>query len=595
MKALLFLFLFTSAITGHGQTIIDTFLFGHSYKSIQIDADGILWICDDNGNLTSYNGAAFNTIEMHANTCRLLKDKEGKVYRISNGTTFDIAGNDIIEVNRRLSDPFITKKDVNLPLPGFDKTISTKTYLSNNKYILNSTDGELYIGENDQVKMYMIPDLPLLENINQIRENKGVLYIATNDTGLYIWNEPDYTLHHVDTYTGLVSNQIYDFTFDENGDCWVVTDMGVNVLRLAPMLRPAPPVMTDVKIQVAGQSSNLDKKLILSANHSPIQVRCLAIDLLRTDDIEYQWSLHPNNDAEWSGFLTEGDIIIDKLSTGEYNLQLRATADRKYYSFSPVFPISVRDNFWQSYWSWIFGGIAMLGIMWLGAFVYYNNSIDKLTKQRDKIVLENQLLQSRQQALQLQMNPHFLFNSLSAVQGLIALGENKKARKHLQSFAQLMRIMLDQSRSEKTTIKKEIQFLEYYLSLEQMARNDRFTFEVSSDGELDDEVYIPPMVIQPIVENAIIHGMKGLHRQGHIQITIEDAGDRVLCTVDDDGVGRRVDHNKSNHNSHGLHILTERINVHSRGKIDTPIEIIDKKEIEDSSTGTLVKIILPKL
>ena len=128
---------------------------------------------------------------------------------------------------------------------------------------------------------------------------------------------------------------------------------------------------------------------------------------------------------------------------------------------------------------------------------------------QQQVELEKSMLELEQKALRLQMNPHFIFNALNSIQSLIGTGKEKEARYYLAKFSRLMRQILDNSRKTSITLQEEIQTLENYLLVEQFCSNNRFLYEINCEPELEtDFIQIPPMLIQPFVENAIKHGMK---------------------------------------------------------------------------------------
>ena len=151
--------------------------------------------------------------------------------------------------------------------------------------------------------------------------------------------------------------------------------------------------------------------------------------------------------------------------------------------------------------------LGLLGLSFIGS-LRARSQMKSLVEEKEKIKMQLALVNEKQKLGQAQMNPHFLFNALNGISGLIATKDLVHARKSLQSFSKMMRTVLDGSRSQSISIGEEIQFLSSYLRLEQMLRPDNFEFTINS--ALPEETLIPPMIIQPFVENAVIHGMGGL-------------------------------------------------------------------------------------
>ena len=157
-----------------------------------------------------------------------------------------------------------------------------------------------------------------------------------------------------------------------------------------------------------------------------------------------------------------------------------------------------------------------------------------------------------------------------------------------------MRSMLEQSRGEAISLDDEIKYLNDYLSLERMGREDKFDFEiVKSEGV--ENIKIPTMLVQPFIENAIVHGMKGLERKGMIKVNFKNDNDKLICEIDDNGVGRQGDKGNTDHRSIGMQVVKDRLKNYSKFKNYEHLEVLDKKNSDKTNAGTKVIINLPKL
>ena len=206
------------------------------------------------------------------------------------------------------------------------------------------------------------------------------------------------------------------------------------------------------------------------------------------------------------------------------------------------------------------------------------------------------MLTLQQKALQLQMNPHFVFNALNSIQGLIAKNDNQKARRYLQEFSTMMRSVLNQSREETIFLSEEVDYLKSYLNLEQMANNNNFDWEVNVDSKVEDDIRIPTMIIQPFVENAIIHGVKSLKdRRGNIQLNFQMDGTKILCSVVDNGIGMKAAEFKksSSHKSIALEVAKERLSTKMSVSRENPIIYKDLTDENKTVKGTEVLITIP--
>jgi tetratricopeptide (TPR) repeat protein len=235
----------------------------------------------------------------------------------------------------------------------------------------------------------------------------------------------------------------------------------------------------------------------------------------------------------------------------------------------------------------------MLGIV---GFLYYNRSQLKKRNQLEKSIFELE-----RNALSLQMNPHFIFNSLGSISGFVAENDKEKATEYLAIFSRLIRHNLEQSREKEVSIMNEANMLKSYLTLEQLRFNSIFDFEVSITNEMDQSLMIPPMFIQPFVENAVLHGVVPKNSKGRIRIRFfREKENEFICTIDDNGIGRkeaekRRERSESGHRSLATTITKERMGIiNSLNENKISIETIDLTDSEGNAEGTLVKIIFPE-
>jgi len=218
----------------------------------------------------------------------------------------------------------------------------------------------------------------------------------------------------------------------------------------------------------------------------------------------------------------------------------------------------------------------------------------------DRRLAHEQINSLRQKVLRSQMNPHFIFNSLNAIQSYVLKNDTKQAVKYLGSFAKLIRMILDGSRYDYISLNKEISLLEYYLDLQQLRFGDKFSWSLDVDHRIDVEsCLIPVMLAQPFIENAIEHGVQQLEGKGSVKISFTKQKEIIVFKVSDNGIGRdaskkiQKDSFKTN-DSLSTNIFKERLftlNKYSGQKITH--DIIDLKDIEGNAKGTMVVINIP--
>jgi len=237
---------------------------------------------------------------------------------------------------------------------------------------------------------------------------------------------------------------------------------------------------------------------------------------------------------------------------------------------------------------------ALIGILFIGIFVAW------LLIRQNKLKLSQKAMQLEQRLLRSQMNPHFIFNSLSSIQHLILEEESEKANVYLTKFSTLVRNILNSSSNEYITIENEIKTIESYLALQKIRYPKKFDYTVSVDPKIECEsLTIPPMLAQPFIENAIEHGMKHKKIEGHINIRFQLSGDLIIFVVEDDGIGReKAGEIKSKqslkHQSMATAITLERLKVlNKKLKMKIELRIMDLKNDSGEATGTKVVIEIP--
>lgn len=224
-------------------------------------------------------------------------------------------------------------------------------------------------------------------------------------------------------------------------------------------------------------------------------------------------------------------------------------------------------------------------------------------KEKEIEILKLQSISLQLKALRAQMNPHFLYNALNGIQNSISSNRNVEAIKYLAKFAKLMRQSLEYSDIERITLDQEVEFLENYLEINCKLRfNHQFKYRIVIDPNLESEfIFIPNMIIQPYVENAIEHGLRS-KINGELIVIFNICSENTLkCIIDDNGIGREnvklmQDNSdyKQNHKSMGTQITEQRLNLLrqlNRNEID--IKTIDKKDENNQPIGTRVELIIP--
>ena len=218
-------------------------------------------------------------------------------------------------------------------------------------------------------------------------------------------------------------------------------------------------------------------------------------------------------------------------------------------------------------------------------------------KKRELAGINEQLAEARLSALQAQMNPHFVFNALNTIKGMILEGDNDTASRYLSKFALMIRMTLEHSKETFVTLQDNMQYLKAYLDMEKLRFNGTFTYQIEIDDLVDPaDTLLPSMMIQPLVENAIWHGLMHSEHDKKLNIFFRQEENRITCIIEDNGIGIRQSEilrqeQRPMHRSVGLENLQKRIKM-MNGKYNTAcsLRITDLKEAGYDRTGTKAEL-----
>lgn len=400
---------------------------------------------------------------------------------------------------------------------------------------------------------------------------------------------------------------------DSDGSIWLGTINGLcqfNPNELAS--NPIPPKLSfkDIKLFYESVLDETPEVLNMGSRSNPLELgysenhitfEFLGINLRRPENVRYQWKLD-GFDASWSPLSKDRSIVYSNLSPGTYTFHIKACNEDGVWSEPISYTFTIATPYWETTWfrSIVGGGILIILLM------IYLITIKRIRKnariRQREVEFEKNLLELEQKAMRLQMNPHFIFNALNSIQSLIGTGQETEARYFLAKFSRLMRQILDNSRRTSITLEEEVQTLENYLLIEQFCNGERFTYEIQVDPDLEqDFISLPPMILQPFVENAIKHGMRGMpegKKEGLIRISFGEENGTLKCTIEDNGIGREkaAELNRKSketyHKSTALEVTTDRLEHLKSEGISTPLEIVDLYD-NAVAKGTKVIIRLP--
>lgn len=294
------------------------------------------------------------------------------------------------------------------------------------------------------------------------------------------------------------------------------------------------------------------------------------------------------NDATWEYWDVNGPILLEYPAPGNYTLQLQVDSRSDFASSEPTsYTFTIYAIWYKRTGTWV--GI----IVFLAALIVLWQRKERL-RANERLELQERLAEAELQSKRGQMNPHFLFNALDAISNFIFKNQPKDAVLYMGKLAKLMRLTLESSRSKEMVLADEIDLLGKYVDL-CMLRYGQFKWQLTMDDDLDQyEITVPPMLLQPLVENAVQHAVRpnlASNKPGEITTNISRRDNQLLIVIEDNGPG--IQHPEQTSKSHGLAILKERLELLS--KKNAQAHDLQLVSIENSGSifGTRVSLILP--
>lgn len=491
---------------------------------------------------------------------------------------------------------------VYLKKSGSDSTLICKTqvtFFRSDRYgrtwMYHQGTGIQYLNEN-----YSLNDVMVLRNMF-VRDiwfdSDSIAFVATNEGLIRLKYEK---LDDHFTYdgkltmaNGLLTNDVTAI-YTDSVHLYVGTAKGLNIIdrkELSGSSKGHNVILT--KARSRGKKLPIDSVYVLEPDNNSLELEYVYISPKSAGQIIYEYKLEGIDD-DWQT-TNETRVSYPFLPAGDYWFQLRAKDINGIPSAENInLQISVKEHWWETTWfmALVFlGGTVSIGLFFMIRF----RQLRKRELERSE--LNNRIAELKLNALQSQMNPHFVFNVLNSIQDAFVSNNIMEANRYMTDFSKLMRLFLESSDDKYITLSKEVKLLSYYIELECMRLDKKFEFQFLVDDDLDtDEYRIPTMILQPIVENAILHGLRYKEGTGKLSISFKLAEDEtVLISIEDNGVGRKKSSeiNKTrpkDHVSKATGIIEERIQIINSGSNDhIEMKYIDLED-DNGPIGTRVEL-----
>ena len=440
----------------------------------------------------------------------------------------------------------------------FNNTINSIEKLEANTYLIGSNKGlDLLDINTNKVLVKNISSLGFKNKmINDITFNNDTIYLATNNELIYFNKQ---YLNNKTAKPKCIINSIY-----------------------------------------TGNQPITNKDEIDYLNND-IQIKFTGISFIDRGNLTYYYKINDDN-QNWSS-TKETQINYESLNPKTYTFSVYCINNKGQKSDIETLTFRIFAPFWQKLWFRI--GLILV----LSYFIYYliarrvkqinkrfESEKKNIQNERDKANLEKQMVHLEQKALRLQMNPHFIFNALNTIKGYYEEDNVIDASSYISKFSKLLRLLLENT-EQVIPLALEIKMLKLYIELACIRYDNSFQYKIFVDSNLNtEEISIPTLLLQPMVENAIIHGLAPKKEKGQLDISFKKNNKMLVCTVQDNGIGINASEKKKKHKTHlskALDITKERLKlIEDQNNVKTSLKITDLEDI-GIETGTKVTIVLP--
>ncbi len=611
--------------------LINKFPLNYGLRNLNYDSKKNIFWCltfssDQSGNLVKFKGdqiLSYKKIPFNSRKIILLNDQELMVFG-----NLDETG--IITRYSIEKDSFIIDSK-------FENNILYDVFIKNkNEYWIAGSNGLTIYNpiEGNQRKINECVNASLIQSIGEY------VFVHTRGYGCFVFKD-DKIVKHLTPECCLSNESTTGTLLDKDGNYWIGTYNGINILNqdfeplsilyeedgLSANECNTGAMRSDGRFLFFGTINGITKinpKLYFENLNYNIDYRTKltysnkeVISTLDTKDGVYNIVGKPNYveiDIATGNKLLENNfskifdlqveheidniqfinnkITLTKPNTGENTISLISHATGQ---ILPIAKISIQPDYSNTIKIGIISTLVLLLSFLISNYIINRNK----HQSEEKTKLIKRINDVELEALRSQMNPHFIFNSLVAIQYYILKNEKSLAAKYLTKFAKLMRMFLESSKSKTLSLKQEKEQLGLYLELEQLRFSDNFEYNISIDPNINiDQDKIPSMLLQPIIENAILHGINHMSEgRGKIDITFKKKINQYIeCIIDDNGIGREKSmainkEKRIKHKSRATQMINERIELLQNLKEQNiDIEYVDKKDDRGNPSGTKVII-----
>ncbi len=431
-------------------------------------------------------------------------------------------------------------------------------------WVGTSNDGLYYLDKNQKIDSINIIECIGTNVINDVVQFDNFVFVAT-PVGVVRFDLRTQACSILNEFTGLFTNSVNkihiksldSIYLSQNKELVMVDNSLFDIASTDPNL-----VLKDIYVNNLLYNS---KKKLFEFNHDNNNIE-FQFDFYTYRNVGNKMLQHKFvGDSLWN---TSKDLNLrfPSLEPSTYSLEVRGMFANTEHTGSRSFEFTIRPPWWQTLWARLLG-LCTIG---LSIYLYVARRSRRIQEQEaSKREYLQQINKVKDQALQLQMNPHFIFNAMNAIQNFITSGREKDATMYLAKFAKLIRLIFEYSNTNLISMEAELEFVNLYVELEQLRFNNRISCALHISESIDNEkdiLLVPPLLIQPIIENSFKHGLFHKLNGGELSISYDLEKDTIVTVIEDNGIGREASRtlqgerfNKDRHS--GMKNITQRLEI----------------------------------
>ncbi|MCU0373696.1 MAG: histidine kinase [Chitinophagaceae bacterium] len=467
----------------------------------------------------------------------------------------------------------------------------------NGHTIISTYQGEVYL-LSPQRQLRSIYRPRQKQAINKLQVSHNTLWMLT-DKGILAYDTLTKSEQQYTIADGLPKAEYKDLML-QNDVLHVATSAGLVVFKQKlPSLNTVPPLMAIDNIMVNGHPASMAMLKRLPSDNNNLSIAFSVLAYKNEAELRIKYKV---NQQDWQQVATGVRTInLLALGAGQYKVTIVAQNEDGIACMAPLqLDFVIKAPFFRQPWF----VVSLLALLLASVFFYYNQKLKRQKRDNElrtqQMQLEQDLQKSKLTSIKSQMNPHFFFNALNTIQSYIYTNDKLQATRYLNKFSVLTRLILEQSNKDLITLEDEIKALTLYLELEAERFGNKLNYAVQvKDDVMAEAIRIPPMLIQPYVENAIKHGLMHSKAIWNLLVEFKTMNNGLLVVIDDNGIGRKKSEqiNKSRpqaHQSFAMNANQSRLEILNKGFSDEiGLKITDKLDTFGQPTGTRVELFIP--